>query len=373
MTDLVLVGALTHAPLLGIVLGRTFISAAADLAGFALDRTDAHDDALVLPVGQGEVPCCVLKGATAQDIARVSYFYADTGCRLSDVRLSDGRHLRMLARPRVDAGADPRQPWCLDGWEAAHAPLAIAVAQDAMAWFGQVPGREVWARAPMMRVRAASRLRAQAEAAAGDVLRRTAASGDVTAIARRQPYGHFFAVEEYDLHHSRFDGTRSGVINRAAFVSGDAATVLPYDPRRDRVMVIEQFRTGPYARGDVNPWLLEPIAGRVDPDETPEQTARREAMEEAGVSLGALLPIANYYPSPGAKSEFLYCYLGIADLPVLGSGLGGLAEEHEDIRAHVIGFDDLMQVATMPEGATGPLIVSALWLAANRDRLRAGM
>ena len=191
-------------------------------------------------------------------------------------------------------------------------------------------------------------------------------------VARSEPYAHFFAVEEYDLRYRRFDGALSPVINRAAFVSGDAATVLPYDPVRDRVMVVEQFRVGPFARGDANPWMIEAIAGRVDPFETPEQCARREAAEEAGLSLHDLIEVARYYPSPGAKTEYLYSYVALCDLPDDTPRLGGEAAEAEDIRAHVIPFDRLMEIVRLPEGGNGPLILTAMWLAANRDRLRAG-
>jgi nudix-type nucleoside diphosphatase (YffH/AdpP family) len=172
------------------------------------------------------------------------------------------------------------------------------------------------------------------------------------------------------LCHKRFDGGETPLLNRAVFVSGDAATVLPYDLVRDRVMLIEQFRPGPLARGDTQPWLLEPIAGRIDAGETPAEAVRREAEEEAGLHLGALHSCGNYYPSPGAKTEYLYSFIGIADLPDEAAGLGGLPGEGEDIRSHVISFDALMALVGSGEAATGPLLISAWWLAANRDRLR---
>src|SRR5690606_6735551 len=181
----------------------------------------------------------------------------------------------------------------------------------------------------------------------------------------------FFAVEDHRLRHRRFDGSMGETLDRAVFVSCDAAVVLPYDPRRDRVLLVEQFRSGPMARGDRQPWLLETVAGRVDPGETPEEAARREAREEAGLDLGRLLPACGFYPSPAAKSEYLYTFVGLADLPDSRPGSGGVAGEGEDIRTHVVGFARLMELVESGEINNGPLIVLALWLAARRDRLRA--
>jgi nudix-type nucleoside diphosphatase (YffH/AdpP family) len=113
----------------------------------------------------------------------------------------------------------------------------------------------------------------------------------------------------------RFDGDAQRDVRRAVFRVTDAATVLPYDPVRDRILLLEQLRFGPLAQGDPAPWLLEPVAGLIDAGETPEETARREAAEEAGLVIGDLHFVARYYPSPGGVSQVLYSYIGLADLP----------------------------------------------------------
>ena len=136
--------------------------------------------------------------------------------------------------------------------------------------------------------------------------------------------------------------------------------------------MIEQFRFGIYMRGDPSPWSLEPVAGRIDPGEDPETAARREAIEEAGLSVGELHRIGAYYPSPGALTEHLVSYVGIADIPDDATGIGGEASEAEDILSHIVSFQDLMGLVDSGEAANGPLILSAQWLALNRDRLRGG-
>jgi nudix-type nucleoside diphosphatase (YffH/AdpP family) len=157
---------------------------------------------------------------------------------------------------------------------------------------------------------------------------------------------------------------------RGVFVMADAVTVLPYDPVRDVVMLIEQFRVGIYRRGDPHPWSLEVIAGRVDGGETVEQAALREAREEAGLDLKTLYKVSSYYPSPGAATEYLTSYIATADLPDSLAGLGGLASENEDIRTMIVPFDTLMAAVTSGEAENAPLIISALGLARMRDGMR---
>ncbi|MDP2740185.1 MAG: NUDIX hydrolase [Pseudorhodobacter sp.] len=117
--------------------------------------------------------------------------------------------------------------------------------------------------------------------------------------------------------------------------------------------------------------MLEAIAGRIDPGEDPTDCARREALEEAGLTLGALLAVANYYPSPGTMTEYLYSYVALCDLPDGVAGTFGLASEAEDIRGHLLPYDDFMALVASGEVNNAPLLLSALWLARARDRLRA--
>ena len=138
----------------------------------------------------------------------------------------------------------------------------------------------------------------------------------------------------------------------------------------DRVMLIEQFRAATYLRGDPNPWSLEAIAGRQDGGETHEEAAHREALEETGLTLQDLHRVGGYYGSPGANTEYLTSYIGIADLPDGVEGVGGLASEAEDIRSMVVPFERLMAAVDSGEAENAPLILSALWLARLRPNLR---
>jgi ADP-ribose pyrophosphatase len=243
---------------------------------------------------------------------------------------------------------------------------AEAAALMVMAAFGQVPADAVRRRLGSLRVAAASRVRA-ADAAARQLRQGT---GEVTVAAMRPAHAGFFGLDVLDLRYRRFDGGLSSAITREVFVAGDAVTVLPYDPQRDRVLVVEQFRVGPLGRGDPLPWQLEAIAGRIDPGEAPEAAARREAVEEAGLVLGRMDLVAEYYPTPGAVTEYLYSYVALCDLPDGIDGVFGAADEAEDIKGHLIGFDRLMDLVTAGEVANAPLLLTALWLQRERARLR---
>jgi nudix-type nucleoside diphosphatase (YffH/AdpP family) len=244
--------------------------------------------------------------------------------------------------------------------------FSVELARLVMLAYGQLTPDRVRSRLGSLRVVADSRLRAR-QAPRAD---QRAGSGEVRIERQRPSHAGFFGLDVVDLSHRRFDGQMSPTLTREIFVAGDAVTVLPYDPLRDRVLLVEQFRTGPMGRGDPFPWQLEAIAGRIDPGESPEDAARREAEEEAGLTLGAMEKVAEYYPSPGAVAEYLYSYVALCELPDGCAGVFGAAEEAEDIKGHLVSFDRLLQLMAAGEIGNAPLLLTVLWLQRERARLR---
>jgi ADP-ribose pyrophosphatase len=180
--------------------------------------------------------------------------------------------------------------------------------------------------------------------------------------------GHF-RVDRYRLRHRLHAGGWSNEIAREVFERGHAAAVLPYDPVRDEVVLIEQFRVGAYAAG-ISPWLLEIVAGIIDPGETAEQVVRREAREEAGLAIGAVERIADYLSSPGGASESVTLFCGRVDAST-ASGIHGHPDEGEDILVRVHAYAAVEQMLRTASVSNAVTLIALQWLALNRDGLRA--
>jgi nudix-type nucleoside diphosphatase (YffH/AdpP family) len=260
--------------------------------------------------------------------------------------------------------------WALATWVQRWGALSIEAAVEVMAHMGRKSPREIGRDFGMIRGRAHSRVLAALPRPRPPVMT-TLTRAEVRLIAHRRPYAGYFAFEEQDLHFPLFGGGHSETVSRAALVATDAALVLPYDPRRDEVLLLEQFRPGPYLRGDPRPWCLEPVAGRVDAGEDPEATARRETEEEAGLTLERLETISRSYPSPGCSTEFFHIYLGLVDLSRPPAEIGGLAEEAENIRRHVLPLPTVVDWADAGLLDVAPLELAVHWLARHSARLRA--
>ncbi len=191
---------------------------------------------------------------------------------------------------------------------------------------------------------------------------------DVEVLEHTVRHDGYFRIEVYRLRHRRFGGGWTEVMTRELFERGHAAVVLPYDPARDRVVLIEQFRIGAYAAG-LGPWMIEAVAGIIEPGEAPEEVVRREALEEAGCAVTALEAIGTVMPSPGGSSEILHLYCGRVDSAGVG-GLHGLEHEHEDIRAFTLPLDAALERLARGEIVNGNAVMTLQWLALNRARLQ---
>lgn len=366
MTALFFYGSLRHVPLLEIVLGRS----AADIA--LMPATLA--DHAVMSVREGPFSCIVpRKGAlaegmvvtdlTAPDIARLDYYEGGFAFDLRTVTLTEGQDAQVYFAQ--DGQWQTDGPWSLDAWQRDWGDLSCFAAQEVMDYIGTFSAAQVARMFPMIRSRAAAKVNAaNGRHGAGTF------KGRVEVERVDRVYANYFALNEYRLRHERFDGSMTQTLERAVFIATDAALVLPYDPVRDRVMLVEQLRMGPLARHDPSVWQLEPIAGRVDPGETPQDAAHREAREEAALSLDTLESVAEVYATPGDSTEFFYIYVGLADLPDKATGVHGLDSENEDIRSHLMSFDALMDMVDTMQAVNAPLVIAAYWLARHRDRLR---
>ncbi len=191
---------------------------------------------------------------------------------------------------------------------------------------------------------------------------------DVRILEEETAYDGHFTLRRLTLQHRCFAGGWSQPLVRELFERGDAVGVLPYDPVSDSVVLIEQFRPGAM-RGDDSPWMLELIAGVVEPGEGDEEVIHREAMEEAGCEVSELVPIATMIPSAGACSEQVRLFCGRVKQAAIG-GIHGLAEEGEDILVHSVSRAEALDMVARDRIPNGHTLVALLWLQIHGDRLR---
>jgi len=190
-------------------------------------------------------------------------------------------------------------------------------------------------------------------------------------------YDGFFKLNEYQFTHKLFSGRQSNNIKREVFERGDAVVVLPYDVKRDKILLIEQFRPGAIRRStgleNSTPWQLEFIAGMFGKDESPIEVAIRESKEEANIDIKAndLTPIMQYFSSPGGMSECIHLYLALIDSDqVVDGSVHGLNEENEDILLHLVDLDDALALLAQGKMTNAATIIGLQWLALNYQSLR---
>jgi ADP-ribose pyrophosphatase len=178
----------------------------------------------------------------------------------------------------------------------------------------------------------------------------------------------FFKLTELHLTHQLYAGGESALLRRELLEKGNAVGVLPYDPRRDAVVMVEQFRIGAL-QDPTGPWLIEIIAGYQEPHEAPESVAAREAFEEAGCVVTDLQFINRYYSTPGGSSEQIHLYFGLTNSSGLG-GVHGLEDEGEDIRVRVVSSKEAFE--WLDEGRIDSAMptIALQWFRLNRDAIR---
>jgi ADP-ribose pyrophosphatase len=192
---------------------------------------------------------------------------------------------------------------------------------------------------------------------------------DAEILEATTAFKRFLRIDVFRFRHRLFSGEWSVLRSYDVLRRGQAAAIVLYDPDRDRVVLVEQFRLPALLAGS-SPWQLEAVAGLIDSEEPPAAVAARETREEAGLAvIGEPIPIQRYLPSPGGSDESVFLFCGRVD-STAAAGVHGLADEHEDIRVVV---KTLAEIETLlDEGAieSGHTLIGLYWLLRHRDHLR---
>jgi ADP-ribose pyrophosphatase len=192
----------------------------------------------------------------------------------------------------------------------------------------------------------------------------------VELIDAHTAFDGFWKLKVLRLRHRRFAGGWSAEIRREVHCRGEAVGVLLYDPALDAIGLVEQFRSGAWARGIGSPWLIELVAGLREDGEEPAQVAMRETLEEAGREVQALRHIASYYSSPGGCDEYFHLYCARVSL-ASGGTLHGEEAEHEDIRLQVFSYVQALEQLAAGRFDNAHTVVALQWLVMHRDEVRA--
>lgn len=335
-----------------------------DLRGFRVDRVKDSDLPMILPSADHVATGLLLRDPDPEVIDRLHAYEVPFG--YVPVTLDqDGQSVTYYQPP--DGQQTSGQLWDLAVWQSESALPAQFAAAEIRSINPPLTGDQLVAQWGMIQHRAHTAARAATHSAPSTVRR---AAGRAEVVNNRLIAGDFFRFRGVDLRYETFDGGVTDPLPREVFQGGEAALILPYDPVRDTVLLVEQFRVGSFFRGDGNPWMLEPVAGLIDAGETPREAAIRECAEEANVTPSHIELMYGAYPSPGGSTEYHHCFVGIVDLPESDSYFGGLEDEAEDLKLHVLPFEKVMELVTTGEICVLPLIGMLYWLDRNRARLR---
>lgn len=190
---------------------------------------------------------------------------------------------------------------------------------------------------------------------------------DANILSEETVFKGFFEMKRYHVQYKLFSGELSEVVGREIFERGHAVAVLPYDPNTQEFVLIEQFRLGAMATSD-SPWLIEVIAGMIEPGEDPDEVCHRESLEEAGIKLTCLQKVMSYLSSPGGTTERLHIYMAKTDSSI-ASGIHGLDYESEDIMVHRVAESDAKAWLENGKIDNAAAIIALQWFFLNKAKL----
>ena len=182
-------------------------------------------------------------------------------------------------------------------------------------------------------------------------------------INKKNIYSGFFKMNEVALKYKKYDGSWSNVIKRELFGGAQVSAVLPYDPLKREIILIQQFRPGTISK-KFNNYLDEIVAGIIDPGEDPETAAKRECFEETGCKVKKILPIQGYFPAPGSSESFYHLF--IAEIETFeGERIMGLKTENEDILVRSYKISEVKDKLKNGEILNGLTLIALQWFFLN--------
>ena len=182
-------------------------------------------------------------------------------------------------------------------------------------------------------------------------------------LDKKNIHDGFFKMNEVTLKYKKYNGDWSNEIKRELFGGAQVSAVLPYDPINKKIVLIQQFRPGTISKDNQN-YLDEIVAGIIDSGETPEDTAKRECLEETGCEVNNLRLIQGYYPAPGSSESFFHLYVGEVVAPKKEI-IKGLESENEDILVKSYSFEQVKEKMENNKILNGLTLIALQWFFLN--------
>jgi len=180
---------------------------------------------------------------------------------------------------------------------------------------------------------------------------------------KKNLYNGFFKMNEISLKYKKYDGSWSNEIKRELFGGAQVSAVLPFDPIKKKIVLIQQFRPGTISK-NTNNYLNEIVAGIIDPGESPEIAAKRECLEETGYKIKKLTPIQGYFPAPGSSESFYHLFLGEVDSKN-EKKIMGLDNENEDILVESFKVNQVKKMMQEGKFINGLTLIAIQWFFLN--------
>ena len=370
--DIFVFGTLKSETLRTIVLGRELAPkdiCTASIKGFCVYWAKEGPFPVMVPKEGSEAHGLVLKNLSDVDVERLNYYELGFDYVLSPTYVETNvGPAEASAYFCNNSDMATKKSWSYDDWLSDHSEVQYIAAKEFLDFFDTKYGDTAQA----MYNKIFKRAEVYANEAAN--LSKVIENGPENSINIQveniqREYLGFFALNQISLKYSQFDGDISELKNRVILMGSEASLILPYDPVLDKVLLVEQFRIGPFCRGDRAPWVFEPVAGIIEVGETPDEAAKREVFEEAGLEVTQLVKMGSGYPNPGEATSYFYNYIAIVDFSEYSPGIYGAKNEGEDIRTHVIDFNTVLNWSVSNKLRVLPLNTMVLWLALNKLKL----
>ena len=169
---------------------------------------------------------------------------------------------------------------------------------------------------------------------------------------------NYFVLRNMTYEFTRRDGS---VVRhkREVYDRGNGATVLLYNPNKQSVVLVRQFRVATWVNGNPDGMLIETCAGLLDND-APEVCIRKEAIEETGYQVGEARKVFELYMSPGGVTELIHFFIAEYSEAQRANRGGGV--DDEDIEVLELPFVRALEMVASGEIQDGKAVILLQYL-----------